>query len=131
MMAADTASYLVGQDLDAFAKRQRWQAAEEPGTGEIVFNPDSYLAVQDQFRIRDYALTDEEKGDYARIATRVRQQLRERAESLSHDSLRADNDLEQADAQMKVDVSRCYDKWRRLPKRSLDHLSRPSHLVPA
>ena len=122
---------MVGKDLDTFAKRQRWQTAEEPGTGQIVFNPDSYLAVQDQLRVGDYALTDDEKEDYARIATRVRQQLRERAESLSHDSLRADNDLEQADAQMKVDVSRCYDKWRRLPKRSLDHLSCPSHLVPA
>jgi hypothetical protein len=93
ILAADTASYLVGRDLDAFATRQPWQAAEEPGTGEIVFNPDSYLAVQDQLRVGDHALADDEKAEYARIATRVRHQFTERAESLRRDSLGADSNL--------------------------------------
>ena len=46
---------------------------QEPGTGEIVFNPDDYLDVQDQFRVKDYELAAEEKVEYARIASRVRQ----------------------------------------------------------
>ncbi len=129
ILAADTASYLVGKDLDTFAKRQ--QAAEEPGTGQIVFNPDSYLAVQDQLRVEDYALADDEKVEYARIATRVRRQLRARAESLAHDALGADGDLAEAEVQMEVDLSRRYDKEKRSPERSLRHLSRPSFLVPA
>ena len=116
IMAANTASYLVGQDLDAFAKRQRWQAAEEPGTGEIVFNPDSYLAVQDQLRVGDYALTDDEKVEYARIASRVRRQLHERAESLTHDALGSEDNLAQAEVQMEVDLSRRYDKEKRSSK---------------
>ena len=32
---------------------------------------------------------------------------------------------------MAVDMSRRYDKEKRAPKRSLDHVLRPSHLVPA
>ena len=73
ILASDQASYLVGRDLDAYVKRQRWQGVQEPGTGQIVFNPDDYLDVQNQFRVKDYELTAEEKVEYARIASRVRQ----------------------------------------------------------
>ena len=85
LLASDQVIYLIGKDLDAFMKRQRWQAAQEPGTGQIVFNPDDYLDVQSQFRVGDYTLSAEERVEYAQIASIVRQRLRERAESCSHD----------------------------------------------
>ena len=73
MLTSGQASYLVGKDLDAYVKKQRWQAVQEAGTGRTVFNPDDYLHEQNQFRVRDYELTAEEKVKYARIASRVRQ----------------------------------------------------------
>ena len=84
---------MINKDLDMYVKRERWQAVQAPGTGEIVFNPDEYLDAQDQFRVSEHALTEDEKGEYARIATRARRQFVERAESLSHDSQGADNAL--------------------------------------
>jgi len=115
LLAAATPSYLIGRDLDAQLQRERWQAVQEPGTGGVVFNPDSYHDVQDRLRVRDYELTADEKGEYARLASRVRQALQERAESLAHDAAGADGGQAQAEVEMTVNVRRRHKKEKLPP----------------